>query len=134
MTAPKRIQRKRVKGWRMPEGAVYVGRGSRWGNPFKVKWVAYFGEWWVEDPTDDGALGGGLLFSGSGPDSQALAHITAASLFRDHTGPLGLFEYDQDDLALLSERLAGRDLACWCPEDLACHADVLLELANQETH
>jgi hypothetical protein len=34
--APLRIQRKRTKGWRMPEGAVYVGRPSRWGNPFKV--------------------------------------------------------------------------------------------------
>ena len=25
--------------------------------------------------------------------------------------------------------LVGRDLACWCPLDVACHADVLLELA-----
>jgi hypothetical protein len=27
--------------------------------------------------------------------------------------------------------LAGRDLACWCPPDEPCHADVLLELANR---
>jgi hypothetical protein len=33
---PKRIQRKRTKGWRMPEGAVYVGRPTKWGNPFDV--------------------------------------------------------------------------------------------------
>jgi len=33
---PRRIQRRRTKGWRMPEGAVYVGRGSQWGNPFPV--------------------------------------------------------------------------------------------------
>jgi len=33
---PRRIQRKRVKGWRMPEGAVYVGRPTKWGNPFEV--------------------------------------------------------------------------------------------------
>lgn len=32
---PKRIQRKRTKGWRMPDNAIYVGRGSDWGNPFK---------------------------------------------------------------------------------------------------
>lgn len=25
MSEPKRIQRQRTKGWRMPEGAVYVG-------------------------------------------------------------------------------------------------------------
>ncbi|MDF3308734.1 DUF4326 domain-containing protein [Rhodococcus sp. T2V] len=34
MVTPKRIQRKRTKDWRMPEGAVYVGRPSRWGNPY----------------------------------------------------------------------------------------------------
>ncbi len=27
--------------------------------------------------------------------------------------------------------LHGRDLCCWCPLDQPCHADVLLELANQ---
>jgi hypothetical protein len=26
--------------------------------------------------------------------------------------------------------LGGRDLACWCPLDEPCHADVLLEIAN----
>ncbi|MFG1659037.1 DUF4326 domain-containing protein [Micromonospora chersina] len=33
---PTRIQRKRVKGWRWPEGAVYVGRPTKWGNPYRV--------------------------------------------------------------------------------------------------
>lgn len=32
----KRIQRKRTKGWRMPGGAVYVGRNTRYGNPFRI--------------------------------------------------------------------------------------------------
>ncbi len=27
--------------------------------------------------------------------------------------------------------LRGKDLACWCPLDARCHADVLLEWANQ---
>ena len=34
---PKRIQRQRTKGWRMPEGAVYVGRPTKWGNPYPVE-------------------------------------------------------------------------------------------------
>ncbi len=34
---PQRIQRKREKGWRMPDGAVYVGRGTKWGNPFAYR-------------------------------------------------------------------------------------------------
>ena len=37
---PVRIQRKRTKGWGMPEGAVYVGRPNRWGN----------GVWTPSDP------------------------------------------------------------------------------------
>jgi hypothetical protein len=27
-------------------------------------------------------------------------------------------------------KLRGRNLACWCPPDLPCHADVLLETAH----
>lgn len=27
-------------------------------------------------------------------------------------------------------KLRGKNLACWCPLDQPCHADVLLELAN----
>lgn len=29
------------------------------------------------------------------------------------------------------EPLRGKNLACWCPLDKPCHADVLLELANR---
>ena len=31
----------------------------------------------------------------------------------------------------LLEPLRGKHLACWCPLDQPCHADVLLEFANQ---
>lgn len=33
---PKRIQKQRTKGWKMPAGAVYVGRPTKWGNWFRV--------------------------------------------------------------------------------------------------
>jgi hypothetical protein len=33
----------------------------------------------------------------------------------------------------IREVLAGRDLACWCPTDTACHADVLLKIANTQS-
>lgn len=33
---PRRIQRQRTKGWRMPAGAVYVGRSTVFGNPFPI--------------------------------------------------------------------------------------------------
>ena len=31
------------------------------------------------------------------------------------------------------QELRGKNLACWCPLDKPCHADVLLELANRNT-
>lgn len=36
MTTPKRIQQRRIKGWRKPQGAISVARPHKWGNPFKV--------------------------------------------------------------------------------------------------
>jgi hypothetical protein len=84
----------------MPEGAVYVGRPSRFGNPFSVG------------------------------DDAATAE-EAADMFRDW-----LDDGEPDDehrLDVLSgiKDLRGRDLACWCPLDQPCHADVLLKLANE---
>ncbi len=38
---PIRIQRKRTKGWKMPPNTIYVGRPSKWGNPFRGKWAVY---------------------------------------------------------------------------------------------
>ena len=38
---PKRIQRRRTKGWRMPAGAIYVGRPTKWGNPVRVGGVVH---------------------------------------------------------------------------------------------
>jgi len=36
MTKPTRVQRQRTKGWRMPPDTVYVGRPTKWGNPFRI--------------------------------------------------------------------------------------------------
>lgn len=34
-------------------------------------------------------------------------------------------------VARARQKLRGKHLACWCPLDAPCHADVLLEVANQ---
>jgi hypothetical protein len=34
--SPQRIQLRRIKGWRKPEGAISVARPHKWGNPFVV--------------------------------------------------------------------------------------------------
>jgi len=46
--------------------------------------------------------------------------------YREHI--LFSVKYAKYDLA----ELRGKNLACWCPLDRPCHADILLELANQD--
>jgi hypothetical protein len=43
-----------------------------------------------------------------------------------------LIESEEENIALVQRELRGKDLACWCPLTKPCHADVLLEIANQE--
>lgn len=115
MTAPRRIQRQRTKGWRMPPGAVYVGRPTIWGNPFVHP-----------DPAEAVAayrrlIGGGSNSFDMGPGKlQFASNAHANSLHWDYA------KYVRDHV----RDLRGKDLACWCGPDCPCHADILLELAN----
>lgn len=125
---PVRIQRRRIKGWRAPAGAVYVGRGSKWGNPWAVVRCAD-GTYAIPDPFDSLAFWPTF-------DHESEARAEAVRLFNLHVGPMGLHEYDAATLTRLRVELTGRDLMCWCPltdasgARVPCHADVLLELAN----
>ena len=38
---PKRIQRKRVKGWHMPPNTIYVGRPTAFGNPYRLEFYRF---------------------------------------------------------------------------------------------
>lgn len=121
---PKRIQRKRAKGWRMPHGAVYVGRPTKWGNPFTVEVFgrdlavrlyrdALHGFW---DPSN---------LPTEWPDEKFVA---GAKAFQDTQRLRPAWD--------VLRPLRGHDLACWCPlvdkvgNPVPCHGDVLLEIAN----
>jgi hypothetical protein len=103
--APYRIQLRRTKGWRKPIDAVVVARPTRWGNPFRVGDVIHRGP----------------LYSGHDEIVRDRAH--AVRLYRQ-------WLFTQEHSENLAVELRGRVLACWCPLDQPCHADVLLELAN----
>lgn len=125
---PQRIQRKRTKGWRMPAGAIYVGRPTKWGNLWSIG--------------KDGLVRGpGVFYSYDPEASRALA----AALYQDwlrlgNQSPAlnGSRDYAVTRQIVLDSlnELRGHDLVCWCPiEDeqgqrTPCHADVLLHLAN----
>ncbi|MDP9166652.1 MAG: DUF4326 domain-containing protein [Actinomycetota bacterium] len=128
--SPVRIQRKRTRGWKMPEGAVYVGRPSRWGNPFRVyhghtligpSWVVARASW-SHLPAEQCLACYVTSSAGQGPEDLVSAYRTLMTVrLRDEPERLN------DWLA----PLCARNLACWCPLDQPCHADVLLDLANR---
>ena len=95
---PVRIQRKRTKGYKLPPNAVYVGRPTKWGNPYLVQPLSGM--------TRQDAV-------------QAYLHHINGNLW---TSP---------NKQEIRDELRGKDLACWCPLDQPCHADVLLEIANK---
>lgn len=115
MTAtPRRIQRSRAKGWRMPPGAIDCTRPGMLGNPFPVSQYGIaqavaMHEVWL------GAHG-----------AEALGYVgQEAAALNAHRKLV---------LAKLPD-LRGHDLACWCSlpapgERDLCHAATLLRLAN----
>jgi hypothetical protein len=135
---PSRIQRSRAKGWRMPEGAVYVGRPTVFGNP----WVCSWPYGCPKSPDYD---------HGHEPDGTPSMHC-CQDVFREwlRQGVAGepsrligrgggiraaLMAMTGNEartkLVEALPRLRSKALACWCAvEGKPCHADVLLELAN----
>lgn len=100
---PERVQLKRSKGWKMPENTVRVDRSTRWGNPFRI------GE------------------PGYSTAELAVARYRASLTMAPAPHPESYMGQILRDL----DQLRGKNLACWCPLDQPCHADVLLELANR---
>jgi hypothetical protein len=89
----------------MPRNAVYVGRGSKWGNPFKIGSVVH-----------------GLIEHNK---TTALTREDSLRLYKIWLN--ANLELEPDFL----DKLEGRDLVCWCPLNKECHADILLALANR---
>ena len=110
-----RVQRRRTKGAQLPKGAVCVTRPGPWGNPFRVESCIEAG---YADNEDD-------------------AREMCVKAFQDWLlkGDLSdwWFEDSRDRWEWMRanlKRLYGKQLACFCPLDRPCHADVLAELAN----
>jgi len=108
-----RIQRQRSKGWKMPPGAIYVGRPTKWGNPFTLDVVR------LQYPEME----------------ERAVKFTAAMLFKRWL--MGKMNVDAHRFAPPSREevvaaLQGKDLVCWCKPEEPCHADVLIWFANTE--
>jgi hypothetical protein len=96
---PRRYQRSRRRGARLPPGTVCVDRSTKWGNEV------------------------------SRPVAKTYeAHAACVEEYRAKLmAPAGDAKREE-----ARRELRGRNLACYCPLDLPCHADVLLAIANGE--
>lgn len=153
-----RIQRQRTKGWRMPKGAVYVGRPTKWGNPFvyqnKSRGLVRYGPrhlerfgraWDYEGRISADGTSHHMWFSEDDVVETYVRWATRAEIVELYR--LTLIDPTPGMLAAwpsargrfltvtvdeIRRELAGKPLVCWCPLFEPCHADVLLELANAE--
>ena len=86
----------------MPENAVKVDRTTPFGNPYQGG----------EDGDGNRAY---------------LVQLFREFLDRDGEGD----GHGRKLAERAQQELRGKNLACWCPLDGPCHADVLLEIANR---
>ena len=118
----------------MPENTIYVGRGSRWGNPYKigqtqVRYPGIKGQLWELEGRAGKPSGEQVRFVH--PDMTVTWHQV-----EDATPAQCVELYRRWITRRIKEGsidltpLAGKNLACWCPIDAPCHADLLLQLAN----
>lgn len=98
---PKRIQRKRTRGFRLPPNTVCINRPGRFGNPFKI----------------------GDTYRDDNNQTQIITREVCLELFRVHAkAKLAADPHWLDPI---------RDadyIACFCPETEPCHGDIYLEL------
>lgn len=107
---PQRIQRRRTKGFKLPDNTVYVGRPTKWGNPFKI----------------------GDKYS---PALEVSTDLRVWILCENNKMAVDIFrkwvDTQPEYIEQVKTELKGKNLACFCSLDQPCHADILLELANK---
>uniref|UniRef100_UPI003F65B855 DUF4326 domain-containing protein n=1 Tax=Rhodococcus opacus TaxID=37919 RepID=UPI003F65B855 len=141
----------------MPDGAVYVGRPTRWGNPYTlggreglacVPGAVTGMDWEYEDRISAAGMRHDFFHADDRVTHCEIRNLTrteAVALYREaltgravhlrsprwaRIGPRN----NPVTVGEIERELHGKDLACWCPLDQPCHADVLLEIANAEVN
>lgn len=127
---PSRVRRSREAGWSTPANTKIVTRPTIYGNPFVV------GEYALVPVASRVGVSPIPLLHGTKSSRRHgydLVHIadraTAVALFEKWaTATSTEGAPNPPDFT----KLRGFNLACWCPLDEPCHADVEIRLANME--
>ena len=118
MARPVRMQVSRKAGFNLQAASLalnglpakLVTRPGPWGNPFSIEEVA-------------------ATYGLDRAAAQAKAVGMAEDWLRGRLDP-ALSPGDPPSLDTIRRELGGHNLACWCRPGTPCHADVLIELAN----
>lgn len=134
----KRHQRSRKPGARMPDDAVYVGRGKgtagRWGNPFRVTGPAaialaarYGLDTWKARQWAAASLFAHWIAEALDALPAGIAAVARAELETGGRPAPPTLEAIRRDLTWTFDR--GRDVVCWCQPFVDCHGDILRAVA-----
>lgn len=121
---PVRIQRSRKSEQVSPNGLpiVYVGRPTKWGNPFRVEEMYLHEGKMLYGVKTSNADCFQILVENCRP-----AYESKHDAIKDAVKCFAIYWGEGD-----ASELRGKNLSCWCGETKPCHADILLKLANQK--
>jgi len=107
----------------MPDNSIYVGRPTKFGNPFKLVDGTIF--YYCINRT---ILSPWIIYDHGKSDYilEDLIYYYELWITGKLTDSIGL-----PDLPDIKE-LRGKDLVCWCPLEKPCHVDVLIKLLKTE--
>jgi len=146
---PIRIQLKRIKDWRLPDGARSCARPQLFGNPYAIgakdglvrePAADMVTPWEYEDRCSSPGIQHDMHWPSGQVTVHHVRHMTRQESIATHrraliapTSSLRIFHQRRRqyvDVALVRRELAGLNLACFCRLDQACHVDTLLWVAN----
>lgn len=120
---PRRVRMSRQTPWRNEHpDAVIVARPSNWSNPYWVRRAN--GKIWIATRNHATKLA-----------LRDADQLTADEYREYRQKAVDLFRVEATELTYMFRAaiaLGGKDLACWCELDAPCHADVLLDIANNK--
>jgi hypothetical protein len=117
--SPVRVQLSRKKGWKLPPNTVKVDRATMWGNHFQV--VPQTDAGWRQIELSPAAA----FRCFTAAEAVARYEYLLREVPRRGGGRLFALEIMEN-----IHKRCGKHLACWCPLNEPCHADVMLRLVN----
>lgn len=107
---PTRIQRSRKPGSKLPPNTICVNRGTKWGNPYRVE---KYGRERAIELFRECILNNAMCY-------YYFNYLEAMKQFTR-------FKWMSEHLHLIRE---ADHVACFCPLDVECHGDVLIEISQ----